>query len=114
MEDKSGWRKLKNDYQQDPMGFDQSSAPVRFIYKPSSEYETGKTADDYAGAEGGELQNAYADDLEKAVQEGSEGYRSLTGDGDMDTGDAVVAVGQLAVVIVFLLVILVVIVTTMI
>lgn len=113
MEDKSGWRKLKNDYQQDPMGFDQSSAPVRFIYKPSSEYGKGKTAGDYAGAEGGELDNAYDADLEQAVQEGIEGYRSLTGEGDMDTGEAVVAVAQLAFVVVFLLVIIGVIATTM-
>lgn len=113
IEDRDGWRKLKNEYQHDSFDFDPSSAPVRFIHKPKSEYGSGKTASDYAGAEAGSLDNAYDADLEQAVREGVEGYRSLTGDGDMNTGDAIVAVAQLAFLIVVLFVLLGVLATTM-
>lgn len=112
IEDRDGWRKLKNEYENNTMGFNASSAPVQFIHKPKSEYGSGDTADNYASSGAGGLDNAVDADLEQVVQEGVEGYRSLTGDGNMDTGNAIVAVAQLALIIVVLFVVLGVIATT--
>lgn len=39
IEDMSGWRRLQNDFADDPMdmGMDPNTAPVRFVHKPTSE-----------------------------------------------------------------------------
>lgn len=62
IDDMSGWRRLQNDFANDPMdmGMDPNTAPVRFVHKPTSEMgaqrsEGARGNTDISGEIGGEL-----------------------------------------------------------
>jgi len=105
IDDMDGWRKLKNDYENQPIGMGSDRSPVKFIHKHKSNYGSGNSAEKYSisdnsnGADG-------AEELANVIEDGLEGYRSLTGDGSMKSGEATIAVAQAVFIIGFLLVIL--------
>ena len=103
IEDMDGWRKLKNDYESQPIGMGSESAPVKFIHKQKSNYGSGDSADNYSMA-GGSNSADGVEELAKVVENGIEGYKSLTGDGSMKSGEAVIAVAQAALIVGFLLI----------
>ena len=107
IDDMDGWRKLKNDYE-NQMGMDMNpdNAPVKFIHKSKSNYGTGASSTDYANA-GGHNQNQSGADVEELVnviEDGVKGYQSLTDDGPMDSGEAVAAVAKAVFIIGFIIV----------
>lgn len=110
IDDMDGWRKLKNDYESQ-MGVDMNpnNAPVKFIHKSKSNYGTGDSADNYERSGSSGQDGAELDEVVNVIEDGVKGYQSLSGDGPMDSNEAVMAVAQ-AVVIVGLLVAIVVIV----
>ncbi|TKR27914.1 hypothetical protein [Natronomonas salsuginis] len=105
IDDMDGWRKLKNDYENGSnMGMDPNSAPVKFIHKSKSNYGEGKAADSYlsdktAGSAGGLDDSDGIEEVAKTIVRGIEGYNSLTGDGSMGSGEAVLAIIQATVII---------------
>ena len=112
IDDMDGWRKLKNDYE-NQMGMDMNpdNAPVKFIHKSKSNYGTGDSTANYENT-GGNNQGqsgAEAEEIIKVVENGIKGYQSLTGDGPMDSGKAVIAVAQAVLIIGFIIAIAVVI-----
>ena len=104
IDDMDGWRKLKNDYD-DQMGMDMNpdKAPVKFIHKSKSNYGTGDSAANYDKSGSSNQSGAEAEEIVKAIENGIKGYQSLTGDGPMDTGEAVVAVGQAVIIVGFII-----------
>jgi len=98
--DMDGWRKLKNDYEnQMDMGMNPDNAPVKFIYKQKSDYGKGDSADNYQrSGSGNSQQDVELDELVNVIEDGVKGYKSLSGDGPMDSGEAMVAVAQLVLV----------------
>ena len=105
IEDMDGWRKLKNDYEnQTGMGLTPDDTPVRFIHKPKANYGSGGSVENYASSTGATKGEAGTEELAKAIEDGVKGYRSLTGDGPMGSGEAVAAVAKATFVIGFLLV----------
>ncbi len=98
IEHMDGWRKLKNDYEnQTGMEFDK--APVKFIHKQKANYGQGSHTDDYTDPDRNRPQNGEGiEEVAETIEQGVEGYKSLTGDGSMDTGKAIVSVIQLAVI----------------
>lgn len=104
IDDMDGWRKLKNDYENQPVGIGSDSAPVKFIHKHKSNYGGGDSVDNYSisdssnGADG-------AEELANVIEDGIVGYRSLTGDGPMKSGEAIIAVAQAVLIVGFLLVV---------
>jgi hypothetical protein len=90
-----GWRKLKNDYEnQMGMGMNPDNAPVKFIHKRRSDYGTGDSADNYEYSDAGGQQGAELEEVANVIEDGVKGYQSLTGDGPMDSEEAMVAVAQ--------------------
>jgi len=105
IEDMDGWRKLKNDYEnQTGIGMVPDEAPVKFIHKRKANYEDGVPSDDHAASTGVTQNEAGAEELAKAIEDGVKGYQSLTGDGPMNSGEAMAAVAKAVVVIGFLVV----------
>jgi hypothetical protein len=95
IEDMDGWRKLKNDYEnQMGMGMNPDNAPVKFIHKRRSDYGTGDSADNYEYSDAGGQQGAELEEVANVIEDGVKGYQSLTGDGPMDSEEAMVAVAQ--------------------
>lgn len=107
IDDMDGWRKLKNDYE-NRMGMDMNpdNAPVKFIHKRKSNYGTGDSADNYDHSGGSNGQGAELEEVANVIQNGVKGYQSLTGNGPMDEGEAMVAVAQAVLIGGFLLVII--------
>ncbi|MFD1569404.1 hypothetical protein [Halorubrum laminariae] len=104
IDDMDGWRKLKNDYEnQTGIGMDPSSAPVRFIHKNKSNYGEGDTAENYDYSGGGGQQGAELAEIANVIEDGMKGYQSLTGDGPMDSGEAVTAFAQAVLIVGFLI-----------
>lgn len=99
IEDMDGWRKLKNDYEnQTGMEFDK--VPVKFIHKQKANYGQGRSTEDYTDQGGDRSQGGEGvEEVAETIEQGIEGYKSLTGDGSMDTGKAIVSVIQLVVVV---------------
>ena len=95
IDDMDGWRKLKNDYK-NQMGMDlsQDTAPVKFIHKAKADYGTGSSTASYDKSITGGQNGSEVDELAKVIEEGVEGYQSLTGDGSMGSGEATVAVAK--------------------
>jgi hypothetical protein len=105
IEDMDGWRKLKNDYNnQTGMGMAPDEAPVKFIHKPKANYGSEDSSENYATSTGATQPEAGTEELAKAIEDGVKGYQSLTGDGPMDSGEAVASVAKAVFVIGFLLV----------
>ena len=106
IEDMDGWRKLRNDYEnQSGMGMTPDEAPVKFIHKPKTNYGSEDSSKDYATSTSATQSEAGTEELAKAIEDGIKGYQSLTGDGPMDSGEAVTSVIKAVLVIGFLLVI---------
>jgi hypothetical protein len=105
IDDMDGWRKLKNDYEnQSGVGMDFDSAPVKFIHKQKSNYGEEDSAADYETTTGDSLQEGEGvEEIAKALEDGVKGYKSLTGDGPMDTGEATVALTKGVLVVGFIL-----------
>lgn len=100
IEDMDGWRKLKNDYQtQAGIDMRPNTAPVKFIHKKKSNYGTGQSADEYGYDNSGGQSGEDVEEIIKLVEDGVRGYQSLTGDGSMESGDAVVAVTKAVIVV---------------
>lgn len=111
--DMDGWRKLKNDYEnQMGMGMDPDAAPVKFIHKRKSNYGEGASADQYDRADGGGQAGEGVEELASVLEDGVKGYQSLTGDGTMESGKAMAAVARAVFVIGLALVLLVYVFTT--
>lgn len=107
VDDMDGWRKLKNDYQnQMGMGMDPDAAPVKFIQKKKSDYGEGVSADQYDRADGGQAGDG-VEELASVLEDGVRGYQSLTGDGNMESSKAIASVAKAVFVVGFLLVLLV-------
>lgn len=107
IEDMDGWRKLKNDYEnQGGLGMDPNSAPVKFIHKRKENYGTGASAGDYEQSGVGGQGGNGADEFAEMIEDGIKGYQSLTGDGPMNSGEATVAVARAVFIIGFLLAVL--------
>lgn len=105
IDDMDGWRKLKNDYEnQTGMGMNPDNAPVKFIHKPKVNYGTGESAESYNAPSGGGQSDAGLEEIADVIEDGAKGYRSLTDDGPMDSGEATVAVTKAVVVVGFLLI----------
>lgn len=100
IDDMDGWRKLKNDYESQ-MGIDMrpDTAPVKFIHKKKSNYGTGQSVDEYGYDSSGGQSGEDVEEVIKLVEDGVRGYQSLTGDGSMESGDAVVAVTKAVIVV---------------
>lgn len=105
IDDMDGWRKLKNDYENEAnMGMDPNSAPVKFIHKSKSNYGEGvadnsPSSDTIVGGSAGSLDDGdEIEEVAKTIQRGIKGYNSLTGDGSMDSTEAALAVIQAVVV----------------
>lgn len=104
IDDMDGWRKLKNDYQnQMGIGMEPDNAPVKFIHKKKANYGSGATTEDYDRSAGGNQNGAELDELANVIEDGVKGYQSLTGDGPMDSGEAVSAVAQALLIVGFLI-----------
>lgn len=100
IDDMDGWRRLKNDYEnQAGMGMNPDDAPVRFIHKRKSNYGTGGPTGDDERAGGNSHNGSELEEIANVIEEGVNGYQSLTGDGSMNTGKAVVAVVQATLII---------------
>ncbi|WP_138007856.1 hypothetical protein [Halalkalirubrum salinum] len=107
IEDMDGWRKLKNDYENQPgIGMNPDDAPVRFIHKAKSNYGTGDSASNYEHADGSSQGGAELEELAEVIEGGVKGYQSLTDGGPMDSGKAVIAVAQAVFVVGFVLVLI--------
>lgn len=108
IDDMDGWRKLKNDYEnQAGMGMDFDSAPVKFIHKQKSNYGEGDSTNNYETSGSDNLQGGDgAEEIAKAIEDGINGYKSLTGDGPMDTGEATIALTKAVLVVGFILTII--------
>ena len=107
IEDMDGWRKLKNDYEnQGGLGMDPNSAPVKFIHKRKENYGTGASVGDYEQSGVGGQGGNGADEFAEMIEDGIKGYQSLTGDGPMNSGEATVAVARAVFIIGFLLAVL--------
>ena len=102
IDDMDGWRKLKNDYE-NQMGMDMNpdNAPVKFIHKSKSNYGTGDSSINYDNVDGRNQSQSGAEleEIANVVEEGIKGYQSLTGDGPMDTGEAAVSIIQAIVIV---------------
>jgi len=102
IDDMDGWRKLKNDYE-NQMGMDMNpdNAPVKFIHKSKSNYGTGDSSTSYDNVDGRNQSQSGAEleEIANVVEDGIKGYQSLTGDGPMDTGEAAVSVIQAIVIV---------------
>jgi hypothetical protein len=98
--DMDGWRKLKNDYE-NQMGMDMSpdNAPVKFIHKRKSNYGKGESADQYERAGGSGQAVDGLEEMASVLEDGIEGYQSLTGDGNMKSGEAMAAVARAVLVV---------------
>ncbi|MFC7325043.1 hypothetical protein ACFQMF_10685 [Halorubrum rutilum] len=108
IDDMDGWRKLKNDYEnQMGMGMDPDAAPVKFIHKKKTNYGEGASADQYNRADGSGPTGDGFEELASVVEDGVRGYQSLTGDGTMESGKATAAVAKAVFVVGFVLVLLV-------
>lgn len=106
IEDMDGWRKLKNDYEnQTGLGMAPDGAPVKFIHKPKANYGREDSTGNYAPSTGATQPEAGTEELAKAIEDGVKGYQSLTGDGPMDSGEAVASVAKAVFIIGFLLVV---------
>jgi hypothetical protein len=106
IDDMDGWRKLKNDYEnQTGIGVRPDSAPVRFIHKERAGYGNGDGAENYARCGGGGQQGAELDEVANLLGDGVKGYRSLTGDGPMESGEAVSSLAQAVLIVVFFIVV---------
>jgi hypothetical protein len=108
IDDMDGWRKLKNDYESQ-MGMDMNpnNAPVKFIHKSKSNYGTGDSADNYERSGSSGQDGAELDEVVNVIEDGVKGYQSLSGDGPMDSNEAVMAVAQAVVIVGFLVAIVV-------
>lgn len=99
IEDMDGWRKLKNDYE-NQTGIELDKAPVKFIHKSKGNYGQGSSADDYTDPGRNRPQDGEGiEEVAETIEQGIEGYKSLTGDGSMNTGKAITSVIQLAVIV---------------
>ena len=104
IDDMDGWRKLKNDYEnRTGMGMNPDDAPVKFIHKPEANYGSGESAENYTSS-GSSQSDAGLEEVVDVIEDGAKGYRSLTDDGPMDTGEAAVAVSKAVVVVGFMLI----------
>lgn len=101
IQDMDGWRKLKNDYEnQAGMGMEFDKAPVKFIHKRKENYGQGLSSEDYTDRSENKSQEGEGiEEIAETIEQGIEGYKSLTGDGSMDTSQAIVSVIQLVVII---------------
>jgi hypothetical protein len=107
IDDIDGWRKLKNDYgNQVGMDMNPDNAPVKFIHKKKSNYGKGDSADDYERTGSGGQSGAELDEMVNVIEDGVKGYQSLTGDGPMDSNEAMIAVAQAVFVVGFLVAII--------
>lgn len=105
IDDMDGWRKLKNDYEnQMGMGMNPDDAPVNFIHKPKANYGTEESAGNYDSSVSSGQSDAGLEEIADVVEDGVEGYRSLTADGSMDSGEATAAVTKAVLVVGFLLI----------
>lgn len=104
IDDMDGWRKLKNDYE-NQMGIDMNpdNAPVKFIHKSKSNYGTGHSADSAVASDGNNQTGAEAEEIVKLVEKGVKGYQSLKNDGPMDSSEAIMAITQAVVVVGFII-----------
>jgi hypothetical protein len=98
IEDMDGWRKLRNDYENQAIGMNPDSAPVKFIHKQKGNYGADGSTGEYPAGGGGN-NDVDLDEIAEVLQSGVTGYRSLAGDGPMNSGEAVVAVVQAVVVV---------------
>jgi hypothetical protein len=106
IDDTDGWRKLKNKYEKQTgidMGHD--TAPVKFIHKRESNYGRGESADKYVGENGSGQAGDEIEQLASVLEDGVRGYQSLTGDGSMESTQAVAAVTKALVVVGIILVV---------
>jgi len=86
------------------MGMNPDDAPVKFIHKPKVNYGTGESAENYDSSVSSGQSDAGLEEIADVVEDGVEGYRSLTADGSMDSGEATAAVTKAVLVIGFLLI----------
>ena len=106
IEDMDGWRKLKNNYEnQTGMGMNPDDAPVKFVHKPKANYGSGDSVESHATSTGATQGEAGTEELAKVIEDGVKGYQSLTGDGSMNSGEAVASVAKAVFIIGFLLVV---------
>lgn len=104
IDDMDGWRKLKNDYEnQMGIGMDPNTAPVKFIHKQKSNYGKGDPAENYDSYDSGSQQGAELDEIANTIEDGVKGYKSLTGDGPMNSGEATAAIARAVLIIGFLI-----------
>lgn len=116
IEDMSGWRRLKNDYQSQDIGtIQQDYTPVEFVHKKKEKFgnttETNQSQSPSTSSEIRASDGQLVDeiDAEEIFQDGIKGVQELTTDKStgMSKSDAVIAVLQLSVLIFMFVIVIV-------